>query len=566
MRTRLDLADIQGNVIRAYGRFGFPKARYFFLHIHNADAGKAFVNSLFPHVTTATRWKTGAMGGHYPGEDRIPIPETTLNIGFSYAGLVALGLPTRTLSQMPDEFIDGMSRRDHILGDKGTSGRKNWDKIWRNNHDKLRHQDNPKKVHIWISINALVDFRALAVGKFKMKGDLDKQTRWLQKQVDAAVILDNKGKSTGKPGVEILSGHGAENTLYQDASAIIKTIEGRETITPEEHFGYRDGIGDPVFNGQFPPAVEKSRVVGRGKITPDGEWQPLATGEFLLGHVDESQEVPTAALPPEISLNGTFMAYRKLQEDVEAFEKYTTEQARTYGKVMGMDDAEALPTLRAKMVGRWSDGTPLMAAPDLAAQKAFRAKFKVDLAAAKQAGDLDAVAKVQQRETDFKYADDVGGLKCPYSAHLRRGNARDMLDPTLVGGAKKAANGSALNKRRRILRRGLPYGDGGANMGEKGIVFMAVCANLFRQFEFLQQQWIQYGLDFNAGNDTCPVIGHHVKNGGAKFVIPSDPESGKPPYICNNIPPLVNTKGGEYFFIPGMTALRMIAMGIVDPT
>ncbi len=125
-----------------------------------------------------------------------------------------------------------------------------------------------------------------------------------------------------------------------------------------------------------------------------------------------------------------------------------------------------------------------------------------------------------------------------------------------------------MNKRRRFLRRGLPYGEhdpgNPSDDGELGIIFMAIGANLFRQFEFVQQQWIQYGLDFNVGNDTCLVIGKHGK--GDKFVIASNPESGKPPYICADPPPLVTAKGGEYFFIPSLTALCMIAMGIIDPT
>ncbi len=125
-----------------------------------------------------------------------------------------------------------------------------------------------------------------------------------------------------------------------------------------------------------------------------------------------------------------------------------------------------------------------------------------------------------------------------------------------------------MNKRRRILRRGLPYGEhdpgNPSDDGEHGIIFMAICANLFRQFEFVQQQWIQYGLDFNVGNDTCPIIGHHEE--GSKFVIASDPETGKPPFICADLKPFVTTRGGEYFFLPSLTALRMIAMGVIDPT
>jgi deferrochelatase/peroxidase EfeB len=142
-----------------------------------------------------------------------------------------------------------------------------------------------------------------------------------------------------------------------------------------------------------------------------------------------------------------------------------------------------------------------------------------------------------------------------------------MLDPTGVSTDPKDWNGSVLNNRRRILRRGLPYGPadlGIAADGEQGIIFLAVCASLFRQFEFVQQQWMQYGLDFNVGNDTCPLVGNHGE--AAKFVIPADPAGDKPPFICDRPPQFVETRGGDYFFIPSMTALRMIAMGTVDPT
>ena len=143
-----------------------------------------------------------------------------------------------------------------------------------------------------------------------------------------------------------------------------------------------------------------------------------------------------------------------------------------------------------------------------------------------------------------------------------------MLDPRIGSQDKSEVSGSALNKRRRILRRGLPYGTydpkTGSDEGEHGIIFMAVCASLFRQFEFVQQQWINYGLDFNVGNDTCPIIGKHGTD--AKFVIASEPALGKPPFVCERLPQFVTTRGGEYFFIPSVSALRMIAMGIIDPT
>ena len=168
---------------------------------------------------------------------------------------------------------------------------------------------------------------------------------------------------------------------------------------------------------------------------------------------------------------------------------------------------------------------------------------------------------------DWKFADDLDGIKCPVSAHMRRANTRDMLDPNITSPNMSSHSGSSLNKRRRILRRGLPYGTfdpDSPDDGDHGIIFIVVCTSIFRQFEFVQQQWIQYGLDFNVGNDTCPILGNNDER--SKFVIATDPASGNPPFVCPAMPQFVTTKGGDYFFLPSMTALQMIAMGSVDPT
>jgi hypothetical protein len=52
----------------------------------------------------------------------------------------------------------------------------------------------------------------------------------------------------------------------------------------------------------------------------------------------------------------------------------------------------------------------------------------------------------------------------------------------------------------------------------------------------------------------------------SKAVLQVDPNSDQAPYFLSKIPRLVETRGGEYFFIPSLTALRMIAQGVVDPT
>ncbi len=539
MSRILDLADIQGNILRPYGRQGFPKARYIFFHVADGAAGRAFVWSLLPLITTATRWESKES---YPGEVIQPRPEVAANLAFTFYGLVALELPTNTLAHMPPEFIDGMAARANILGDlNGRSKQECWDAIWQNSAGDTR-------VHLLVSLNA----------QMQPDGNPSPALDAMTAQITA--LAD---KSGGK--VKVLAGNGRSNALYQDASAIlVKQADGTMAPTPKEHLGFTDGFGDPVFVGQYPANEVKAKAIGGGKIMPDQSWAPLATGEFLLGHPDEAQEMPGGLLPPEFVRNGTFMAYRKLQENVGAFETYIAETAATYARVMGLSDLDAArEILMAKISGRWSDGVPLMAAPTFEDWLAFQQRE----AAAAKSQDKKALAEISQEYVNFKYRTDPDGLRCPVAAHMRRANPRDALDPTGSSTDPKDWNGSVLNNRRRILRRGLPYGAAdlsAAPDGEQGIIFLALCASLFRQFEFVQQQWMEYGLDFNVGNDTCPLVGFHAPD--AKYVIASDPKTGKPPFICDKPPTFVETRGGEYFFIPSMTALRMIAMGTVDPT
>jgi len=124
MTTPLELSDLQGNILTAYGRLGFPKARYLLLHVGNASAGRAFVEGLRHRVTTAMRWPSLRESEHpakraakNAGGNPVTRPLVAINIAFTFRGLLALGLPTRTLRSMPDDFVDGMLARAAILGD-----------------------------------------------------------------------------------------------------------------------------------------------------------------------------------------------------------------------------------------------------------------------------------------------------------------------------------------------------------------------------------------------------------------------------------------------------------------
>jgi hypothetical protein len=88
-------------------------------------------------------------------------------------------------------------------------------------------------------------------------------------------------------------------------------------------------------------------------------------------------------------------------------------------------------------------------------------------------------------------------------------------------------------------------------------------ASLSRQFEFVQQQWIQYGNDARLGNEKDTLMGNH--GGQGRFVVQGDINPRNPPFLCSNLPDFVELRGGEYFFVPSITALGMLAMGLVDP-
>jgi Dyp-type peroxidase family len=314
--------------------------------------------------------------------------------------------------------------------------------------------------------------------------------------------------------------HGAVELGVQDAAS--EQIGGKPTT--REHFGFTDGFGNPDYLG-----VERSSQRGQGKLMPDGSWAPLATGELLLGYADEAGELPVAPVPHILASNGAFMVYRKLHQNLATFRAYLDAQAPLY--------AGGKEKLAAKFIGRWSDGTPLELSPDVP----------------------DAsIVHDPNRNTNFTYGADPEGTRCPLGAHIRRVHPRDAFGFT-----------GRLIDRRRITRRGLPYGRFAAegeqvsDTEDRGVIFMALNASISRQFEFVQQQWIDYGNDAHLGNDKDMLMGNH--GGRGKFVVQGDRNPANPPFVCGNLPNFVELRGGDYFFLPSITALAMIAMNLVDP-
>jgi deferrochelatase/peroxidase EfeB len=117
---------------------------------------------------------------------------------------------------------------------------------------------------------------------------------------------------------------------------------------------------------------------------------------------------------------------------------------------------------------------------------------------------------------------------------------------------------AANMNRRRLIRRGGTYGpplpEGMPEDGvERGIAAFLGCASLVRQFEFAQNVWINDRTFHELGNERDPIIG--TQDGTLDYKIPKRPIRK----VLKGLPAFTTLKGGAYFFLPGLKALRYLA-------
>ncbi len=375
-----------------------------------------------------------------------------VTVAFTWNGLRALGLDEASLATFPQEFKQGMASRAEILGDTGAN-----------------HPDN------WVGGLASPSLHAIVI---LFAGDEAEHAR---------CVMEHKNFIAQCGDVEVLSS--------LDLEAVPPFIYAHD------HFGYRDRISQPV-------------IEGTGEAPTPGTGAPLKAGEFILGYPDELG--PPANLPqPEIlSRNGSYMAYRRLQEHVGRFRDFLRQHGQT---------PEEQEFVAAKLMGRWRSGAPLVLAPE-----------KDD---PKLGADL-------QRNNDFNYKQmDPFGYATPLGAHMRRMNPRDT-----------AAN---MN-RHRMIRRGATYGplfpeDAPDDGVERGIAAFVICASLIRQYEFAQSVWANDKNFHELGNERDPFIGN--QDGTLEYKIPKRPIRKK----ITGLPAFTTVRGGAYFFLPGIKALRYLA-------
>jgi Dyp-type peroxidase family len=336
--------------------------------------------------------------------------------------------------------------------------------------------------------------------------------------VDAVLLLYAEDQA----GLESLADRHAGAALAAAGLVEVRRLD-TSPLTGTEPFGFRDGISQPLIAELGPP---------------DRPGPPLHTvraGEFVLGYQNQYGQVaesPTVAaaddpgrvLPrtddpgrADLGRNGSYLVLRQLAQDVDGFRRFI-DQA---GQADGQADPDAGARLAAKMVGRWPNGAPLTRSPEHPAD-----------------------------DNDFGYAEgDAAGLGCPLGAHIRRANPRDALDPE--AGPEQSLRSS---NRHRLLRRGRAYGDP-SHPGERGIHFICLNANIARQFEFVQHTWLNNPKFAGLYDDTDPLVAPHQGDTGRTFTVQARPFRQR----VTGLPPFVTVRGGAYFFLPGIRALRFLA-------
>jgi Dyp-type peroxidase family len=295
-----------------------------------------------------------------------------------------------------------------------------------------------------------------------------------------------------------------EEYLAQCGVELLSSLD-LEGIPPfdyaHEHFGYRDRLSQPV-------------IEGTGMEPTPGSGPPLKAGEFFLGYPDEDGAGAALPKPEVLTRNGSYVAYLRMEEHVGAFRDFL----RAHGETPEQQELVA-----AKLMGRWRSGAPLVLAPDQ---------------------DDPTLGADYQRNNDFNYANmDRYGYGCPLGSHIRRMNPRD----------------TAVNmNRRKMIRRGGTYGpalpEGVPDDGvERGIAAFVGCASLVRQFEFAMNVWANDPKFHELENERDPIFG--TQDGTFDMTIPKRPIRKK----IKGLPAFTTIRGGAYFFLPGIQALRYLA-------
>jgi Dyp-type peroxidase family len=462
-----------------------------------------------------------------------------VNVALAKTGLQKLGVGEKELARFSAEFIEGMApepvadkyalkqqkppipRRCNVLGDIGKNSPQHWD--WGGWNDD-REIDG--MLLLYAASAASLD-ELIAQEKGEMRG--------VEPLARRRTRRTRSTRRTGTAGTELI-------------------LKGRIYDNLKEHFGFRDGISQPIIEGTS-EASGKSRKERRVMV--------VKPGEFVLGYLGErgdrvgyaSASDPEAAMKAgsrDLARNGSYLVFRQLEQKVRAFRLAV---ARTARRVHGKNDLESREWVAARLIGRKQNGDPLIPPATDVPSKTPRNDF-------------------------LYYFEDRFGLACPLGAHIRRANPRDLVGPDPDTALR-------LSKMHRIIRRGRLYGerlpetehgepaddqnqvrgerpDGKelpeAPKGEaidvqnqqRGILFICLNANIAGQFELIQHSWVNNGRFAGLHSESDPVM--HYPGENRVLTIQRRPTSDP----VDGLEQFVFVRGGAYFFLPGIKALQSL--------
>jgi len=495
-KTEVELSDIQGLLRFAHGRL--RASEFLLLKIQDPVAARQWLSAC--SVTTA--------------EKVSPLPETALQLAFTCPGLHAIGLDNDAIKQFSDEFLTGMfePNRARRLGDTGDNAPDRWQ--WGGSAENTPH---------------------LLLMLYAQSGQLESFREQITDQ------------------------------LFEQAFVIQAVLSNSEEITTEP-FGFADGISQPTIDWERVQTVDLHR---RDKYS-----NLLTLGEMVFGYqneygeytvrplLDASKNPHATGLPDaednpalkDLGCNGSYLVLRQLEQDVHGFWQYLDEVS---GK-----DAVAREQLAEAMVGRKIDGTTLV-------EKSQRS--------------IEGINEKLKDKDNFDFDKDLKGLSCPIGAHIRRSNPRTGDYPPgvtgfitrllrILGLVGKGSNDDLIASTRfhRILRRGRPYGstlsieqalEPPVTVEKRGLQFVCVSTNISRQFEFIQNAWIANSKFADLDGETDPLLGNREPLiDGSPTDSFTQAQADGPRKRCTGLPQFVTVRGGAYFFLPGIRALKYIAV------
>ncbi len=522
----LPLDDIQGIVVP-----GFLKQHHTLLGIatpkmkNGAEKFKRFVREFWSEVSTGSETLHDRRSRRVAkSEGKAHIAKKPLvAIGFTYTGLAKT---TPGSSSLPSEaFRQGLAARSAFLG------------------DPTGPKDEGNPVH-WKVGAPGSDLDELIV----IAGD----TRLL---VDAKVApLKKKIANAGLKLVYLEHG------------------DVRADLPGHEHFGFDDGVSQPGIRGRAsakaddfitPRHIAKTEEPARSLFAYPGQ-DLVWPGVCVLGHPATSPDpvIPGQPSPtvPTWSLNGSYLVFRRLRQDVGLFWRTMRSEAKRLSSLPGFEKMTD-EKLASRIVGRWPSGAPVNRVPqqddaELGKKALVNNHFRFD-------SDARALALTSGYQDKFPQSRaDPAGTVCPWAAHIRKVNTRDSASDT---------GGRDSTYARRLLRVGVPFGKplkgryahraDDPQRGERGLLFLSIQASIEDQFEFLMVRWMgdpsrpkmPGGHDLLVGQNDAP--GQRRERRCVIFGSGFEQAS-----VATDAQWIVPT-GGGYFFVPSIAALRDVIGG-----